>query len=152
MDVCTSSSLCPQENARSQLHCADRLCRINKQNEETRVKHAAEVEQHNEATDQATAAHQTWQGIIWQVKANHSAECKQLTQAHDASCANLKAAWKSHKQLVDKDNAMAEATARRRHGEKVAAVKASNAEKREYHARAQTVRILCFTLFAACVM
>lgn len=119
---------------------ADRLNRINAQNEETRIKHAEEVEQHNKACSESLEAHQAWQGSIWQLKANHSAECKKLRQAHDASCAELKAVWTSHKQLVDKDNDMAEATAKRRHAEMVASVKSSNAEKREHHAKAQTVR------------
>lgn len=120
--------------------CADRLKRINAQNEESRLKHAEEVDRHNEASSAAMAANQTWQANVWQMKASHSTECKRLKQLHDASCAELKAAWKSHKQLVDKDNAMAEATAKRRHAEKVATVKASNAEKREHHAKAQAVR------------
>ena len=122
------------------MRCADRLKRINAQNEESRLKHAEEVDHHNEASSAAAAAHQAWQARVWQLKANHSTECKRLTQLHDASCAELKAAWKSHKQLVDKDNAMAEATAKRRHAEKVASLKSSNADKREHHAKAQTVR------------
>jgi hypothetical protein len=51
----------------------------------------------------------------------------------------MKAAWKSQKRLIDKDNEMAEAAARRRHAERVAAAEALNADKRARHARAQAV-------------
>lgn len=118
---------------------AERLKRVSQQNEETRAKHAEEVERHDEVMSAAADAQKAWQASVWQLKAAFTAECKQLRQAHDTTCAELKAAWQSHKKLVDKDNALAEASAKRRYAAKVADIQAENAEKREHHAKAKSV-------------